>query len=140
MADGIDEISAIKCVEVNVPDALIDKVHHLLGCDRCRNELRGCRIVIEAFEAPGKPSRHRCAGLGAKARNLLEVVDWHDPRMDRTPDAGPARFLDEAQIMGVVEEELRDDARSAGIGSGGGGAGDDGSGVPGSSTIPPPSR
>ncbi len=50
-----------------------------------------------------------------KARHLLEIVDRHDARNDRRPDAARTRRLEKAQVVRVVEEELRDDARRARI-------------------------
>ena len=88
---------------------------HLLGGDRGGNQMRRRRIVLEAFEAARQPCRHAGAGTDGKARDLLEVVDRHDARRDRHPDAGRARALEKAQVVRVVEAELGDDAIGAGV-------------------------
>ena len=115
MADGIDEVGAVQRVEMELADALIDEVHHLLGRHRGGDEVRGLRIGLEPVEAPRQPRRHGRAAAAGKARHLLEIVDRHDARHDRRPDAVRARRLEEAQEVGVVEEELGDDAGRPGI-------------------------
>ncbi len=115
VADGVDEIGAVQRVEVELADALIDQVHHLLGCHGGGDEMGRLRIVVEAVEAPRQPGRHGRPAPPRKARHLLEIVDRHDAGHDRRPDAARARRLQEAQVVRVVEEELRDDARGARI-------------------------
>ena len=55
MADGVDEIGAVQRVEMELPDALIDEVQHLLGGDGSRHQMGGRRIVVQAVEAPRQP-------------------------------------------------------------------------------------
>ena len=113
MADGVDEIGAVERVEVELADALVDQLHDLLGGDRRRNQLRGLRVVVEAVEAARQPGGHGGAAAPGEPGDLLEIVDRHDARHDRRPDAARARRLQEAEVVGVVEEELGDDAVGA---------------------------
>src|SRR6478752_7525311 len=55
VADREHEIGAVHCVEVEIGDAVIDEVQHLLGGDRGGDELARGRIVVEAVEALGEP-------------------------------------------------------------------------------------
>ena len=68
VADGVDEVGAVQRVEVELADALIEQVHHLLGRHDGRHEVRGLRIVVEAVEAARHPGRHgRAAAPGKPA-------------------------------------------------------------------------
>ena len=109
------EIGAVERIEVELAHAFIDEVGALLGGDRRGDEVRGLLVVSRPSNLRASQAGTLAPVLRGKARHLLEVMDRHDARQDRAPDAGRAAALDEAQIVRVVEEELRDDARRAGV-------------------------
>lgn len=115
MADGIDEIGLVHRVEMQVGGAAVDQVEHLLGADGGRNEPAGRDIVLQPLEAVGQPLRHAGAGLAGEVGGLLEVLDRHDARQDRDLDAPGADLVEIAEIDIVIEEELGDRPRRAGI-------------------------
>ena len=59
VADGEDEVGAVHRVEVEVADAALDQVQHLLGGHRGGDQRVRLRIVVEPVEALGQPGRHR---------------------------------------------------------------------------------
>ncbi len=65
MADGVDQIGPVQRVEVELPDALIDQVHDLLGGHGGSHQMGGLRVVVEPVEAARHPRRH---GGAAAAR------------------------------------------------------------------------
>ncbi len=115
MANGVDEIGPVQRVEVERLYPFIDEIHHLFRGDGSRDQMCGRRVVVKAFETAREPGRHARSGADREARHLTEVVDRHDARRDRHPDAGRASPLEEAQVVGIVESELRDDAVRAGV-------------------------
>src|SRR6185312_4055240 len=115
VADGVHKVSAVEGVEMELLHAFINEVHGLLGGHGRGNEMAGRRIVFKAVEAAGEPGGDAGAGTLGKGRYLLVVVNRDDAGGDRHPDASGAGPLQEAQVMGVVEAELGDDAVGAGI-------------------------
>ena len=115
MADRVDEIGAVHGVEMEIADAAIDQIEHLFGGDRGGDQLARRRIVIEPVEARREPVRHRGAGALGETLRLLEVLHRQDARRDRHVDAARAHAVEIAEIEIVLEEELRDRARRAGI-------------------------
>src|SRR5258708_2001703 len=87
MADGEYEIRAGHGVEVKGGGGVFSKFWHWAGRSRCRHQLAGLGIVVEAFDFLGEPVRHAGAGAGDKIAGLLEVVHRHDARHDRNGDA-----------------------------------------------------
>ena len=55
VADRVDQVGAVHGVEVEIGDAVIDQIEHLLGGDRGGDQFAGRRIVLEAVEALGQP-------------------------------------------------------------------------------------
>src|SRR5262249_26960136 len=72
-------------------------------------------IVAGALERLGERRRHRVARQLRDALDLARVRDRHDARHERDADACPARALDEAEVAGVVVEQLRDDDVETGV-------------------------
>src|SRR5271167_688508 len=62
MTDRVDKIGAVHGVKMKIADAVVDEIEHLFSGDRGGDEFSCCRIVVETFEAAGKPVGHRCAG------------------------------------------------------------------------------
>src|SRR5262249_55902854 len=92
MTDRIDQVGAIHRIEVEISDAAVDEIEHLLGGNRSSNELAGCGIVVEPLEAPSEPGRNGRAAPRRKAPRLLEVLHRENPRHHRhvnPPDAHP---------------------------------------------------
>src|SRR5262245_33724987 len=75
----------------------------------------GLRIVAGALERLGELRGHGVARQLRDALDLARVRDRHDARHERNADARPARALDEAEVVGVVVEQLRDDDVEAGV-------------------------
>ncbi len=115
VAHRVDQIGAVHGVEVEIGDAAVDQVDHLLGGDRGRDQLAGGGVVVQAVEAFGEPIRHRGAGPLGKILGLLEVLHRQDARHDRHVDAARAHAVEIAEITVVLEEELRDGAGRAGV-------------------------
>src|SRR5262249_50063929 len=115
MADGVDEISAVQRIEMKLRDAAIDQTHHLLGGDRCGNEVSRLLIVLEALESVAEPIRHARRGLLRKAPDLLEIMDGDYAGNDGDGDAAIAHAIEVAEEHLIIEEELGDGARGAGI-------------------------
>src|SRR5689334_1353886 len=99
MADRVHEIGAVERVEVKLLHALVHEIHDLLCGDRGSDEMARRRVALQSVETPREPGGNACAGLGGKARDLLEIVDRHDAGRDRHPDAGGARTLQETQVV-----------------------------------------
>src|SRR5262249_35956490 len=55
----VDQVGAVHGVEVEVGDAAIDEIEHLLGGDRGGDELAGGGILVEALEPLREPVGHR---------------------------------------------------------------------------------
>ena len=108
MADGEDEVGAVHRVEVQVLDAVVDEVDHLLGADGGGDEAAGGCIVLEAVEAVGEPPRHARPGPTGEIGGLPEILHRKDPGHDRDIDPGRRGDVEEAEIGAVVEEELGD--------------------------------
>ena len=83
MADRIDKVGAVHCVEMKIPDAVIDEIENLFGGDRRGDELPRLRIVVEPFETIGKPLRDRRSGPPGELRRLLETLHGDDTRRNR---------------------------------------------------------
>ena len=118
-ADRVDELGPVHRVEVQVGHAGVDQAEHLLGGDVGGDQLAGVRIVLEPGEAGRQPGRDRRAALGREAARLLEVLHRHDARHDRDVDAAGSDAIDVAEVVVVVEEELRDRPVGAGVDLGG---------------------
>src|SRR5205823_13755543 len=59
MADRVDEVGAVHGVKVEIGDAAIDEIEHLLGGDCRGDELAGRGVLVEAVPALRQPIRHR---------------------------------------------------------------------------------
>ena len=65
MTDRVDEVGAVHGVEMEIGDAAIDQIEHLLGGDGGRDQLAGRDIIVEPLETLGQPARDRgAAALG----------------------------------------------------------------------------
>src|SRR5664280_1063994 len=53
VADRIDKVGAVHGVKMEIGDAAIDQIEHLLGGDGGGDQLARCRIGVEAVEASG---------------------------------------------------------------------------------------
>src|SRR3712207_5683880 len=115
MADGIDQVGTVHGVEVELVHATVDEVNYLLGGHGGGHELAGFHIVVETVEAGRQPSGNARTGLRGEIRRLLEVLHRHDARNDRDADAAGANPVEKAEVVIVVEEELRDGAVGAAI-------------------------
>src|SRR3979490_193064 len=115
MADGEDEVGAVHGVEMKGIDAMFCQFLHLAGRDRCRHQLAGVDIVVEALEFLREPVGHTRAGARDEIAGLLEIVHRHDAGHDRNRDAARTYPVQIAKVEFVVEEHLRDGARRAGI-------------------------
>ena len=111
----VGQVRPIECVKVERLYAMVDEVHDLLGGNCCGDEMGRRGIILQSFESPSEPRWHGGAALARELGNLREIVDRHDAGHDRTPDAVRAYPFDEAEIVIVVEEKLRDDPRCTGI-------------------------
>ena len=96
-------------------DAAVDEVDHLLGAYRRGDEAAGRRIVFETLEALGEPGGHARAGAAGEIGGLLEILHRHDARHDRDFDPRRGGDVEKAEIDGIVEEELGDRAVGAGV-------------------------
>src|ERR1700720_3436449 len=108
MTDRIDKVGTVHCVEMKIPDAVIDKIENLFGSDRRGDEFSRLRIVVEPFETIGKPLRDRSSGPPGELRCLLETLHRNDARDDRDVDSPRPRFIEKTQIDFVFEKELGD--------------------------------
>ncbi len=115
MADGVDEIGAVHRVEMEIGDAAVDQIDHLLGGDRGGDQLARGGVVIEAVEALGEPGRHAGAGARGEIRRRLEILHRQNARHDRDIDAARTHAIEIAEIKVVLEEELRDGAARPGV-------------------------
>src|SRR3954454_20282981 len=115
VADGEHEVGAVHGVEVKSVDAVLGELLHLAGGDGGGHQLPRFGVVVEALEFFREPVRHRGAGAGHEIAGLLEIVHRHDARHDRNRDAAGADPVEIAKVEVVVEEHLRDGARSTGI-------------------------
>src|SRR5258705_775380 len=115
MADGEHEVGAVHGVEVEGVDAMLRQLLDLAGGDGGGHQLAGLGIVVETFELVREPVRHRGAGTGDKIAGLLEIVHRHDAGHDRNRDAAGANPVEIAKVEVVVEEHLRNRARSTRI-------------------------
>ena len=115
MADGVDQIGAVHGVEVEIGDATIDEIEHLLGGDRGGNELAGGRVIVQAVETLGQPVRHRGAAARRERLGLLEILHRQDAGHDGHVDAAGAHPVEIAEVFVILEEELGDRTRRAGI-------------------------
>ena len=102
MADRVDEVRAVHRVEVEVVDALVYEVEHLLGGHGGSHEAAGLDVVVQALEPGGEPVGHRGAGAAGEVRGLLEVLHRQDARDDRDGDPGRADLVEVAGAAGVV--------------------------------------
>ena len=69
MADRVDEIGAVHGVEVEVADAAVDEIEHLLGGNGGCDQLAGRRVIVEAVEALGEPGRYGGAAARGEIRS-----------------------------------------------------------------------
>src|SRR4029453_18046150 len=115
MADRKHEVRAVHGVEVKGVDAVLGELLHLAGGNGGGDELAGLGVIVEPFELVRQPCRHRRAGAGHEAARLLEIVHRHDAGHDRNIDAVGTHAIKVAEVEIIIEEHLRDGARSAGI-------------------------
>src|SRR6202171_1862740 len=115
MADRIDKIGAVHCVEMKIPDAVIDEIENLFGGDRRGDEFSRLRIVVETFETIGKPLRDRSSGPPGELRRLLETLHRNNTRDNRDVDSPSTHLFYKTQIDFVFEKELGDRPARAGI-------------------------
>jgi hypothetical protein len=115
VADREYEVGAVHGVEVQVLDAVVDQVEHLLGADGGGHQTAGRRVVLEALEPVAEPLRHARARAPGEVRGLLEVLHREDSGRDRNRDPRRGGDVAEAEEGGVVEKEVRDRARRAGV-------------------------
>src|SRR5690606_23561659 len=93
--------------------ALRGEIEHLLRREMRGDETTRVDVVVESLEAVREPLRHRGARALREALRLLEILHRKNPRHDRDIDARRAHAVEKAKIGLVLEEELRDRARSA---------------------------
>src|SRR5437763_8081619 len=98
MADRIDKIGAVHCVEMKIPDAMIDEIEDLFGGDRRGNEFSRLWIIVEPFETIGKPLRDRSSGPPGELRRLLETLHRNDAWSNRNIDSTRPHFIEKTQI------------------------------------------
>src|SRR5579859_1120336 len=115
VADREHEIGAVHGVEMEGVDAMLGELLHLAGRDGGGDQLPCLAVVVEAFEFFRKPARHGSTGAGDEIAGLLEIVHRHDAGHDRNGDAAPAHAVEVAEVKVVIEEDLRDRARRAGV-------------------------
>src|SRR5262245_23188603 len=115
MTGGVDEIGAVQRVEVKIVDALVDEAEYLLGGDGGGNEVPLLLVVLQSLESVAEPVRHMRARFGGEARDLLEIVDGNDPGHDGNVDPARADAIEVTIEQFVLEEELRDRGRRAGV-------------------------
>ena len=82
MANRVNEVGAIHRVEMEMGDASVDQVDHLLGGDRGGDQLARGRIVIEAVEALGQPTPALVAP--ARAAKFFAALKFCTGRMPGT--------------------------------------------------------
>src|SRR5262249_62117085 len=99
MADGVNQIRPVEGIEVELPDALIDKVHDLLGGYGGGDQMRGLRIVLKAGKAAREPGRHGGAAAGGGAGDPPGNVDLQGAGNRRTPNAAGAGALPETPTV-----------------------------------------
>ena len=66
MADGEHQVGAVHRIEVQLLDAVVDEVDHLLGADGGGDEAAGGGIVLEAVEPVGEPAAARSPPPGGR--------------------------------------------------------------------------
>src|SRR5262245_11819585 len=115
MTDGVDEIGAVQRVEVKIVDAPGHEAEHLFGGDGSGNEIARLLVVLQSLESMAEPVRHMRARFGGEARDLLEIVDGNDAGHDGNVDTAGADAIEVTVEQFVLEEELRDRGRGAGI-------------------------
>src|SRR5579862_5950 len=115
MADRENQIGAVHGVEMKGIDAALVELLHLAGGNRGSHQLAGLGVVVEAVELLREPVRHGGARAGDEVSRLLEIVHRHDAGDDRNIDAAPADAVEIAEVEIVIEEDLRDGARGAGV-------------------------
>jgi hypothetical protein len=91
---------------VQILDAVVDEVDHLLGADGGGDEAAGRGIVFEAVEPLGEPARDAGPRTAGEIGRLFEVLHRKDPGRDRDRQPGRASDVEKAEVDAVVEEEL----------------------------------
>src|SRR6516165_644593 len=92
VADRVNEIGTVHCIEMKFGDSVINEVDDLLGRDRGGDQLAGRRIVIEPLEPFREPVRDRRAGARGEIFRLLEVLHRQNAGDDRNMDCVSARL------------------------------------------------
>src|SRR5262249_5998333 len=114
MTHRVNQVGAVHGVEVEIGDAAIDEIEHLLGSDRGGDELARGGILVEALEPLGQPVGHRRAAARGERLGLFEVLYRQDAGHDRHIDAACAHAVEVSEVKVVLEEELGDRPRGAG--------------------------
>src|SRR6266849_3721555 len=109
LEDGARRRRAVERVEVDARRALAEQLGALARCPLDADPDGGRLVVARALERRAEPGRHLIAAERRDALDLRPVGDRHDAGHERHADPGAARTLDEAEVVGVVVEELRDD-------------------------------
>ena len=115
MAERVRHIRAIERVKVKFADAGFGQLVALFGRDGNGDEFASFGIVIETVEERRHGAGNRGAGLGGERGHGFEIRYRHEAGNDWHRDAGFAGAVDEAEVSPIVEKELRDRARGAGV-------------------------
>ncbi len=115
VADRVNEVGAVHGVKVKIGDAVVDKIEHLLGGDGRGDELARRRIVIEPVEAGASQSGTAAPARAAKFLVCLKFCTGRMPGTIGIVDAAAAHAVEIAEIKAVLEKELSDRARRAGV-------------------------
>src|SRR5215217_7177667 len=106
VTDRKNEIRAVHGVKVELGDAAVEKIEHLLGRDGRSDELAYLHILIEAFEASREPAWNARPCPCCEIRCLLEILHRQDAGHDRNVDAPVPDSVEVAKVEVVIEEEL----------------------------------
>ena len=79
MADRVDKVGAVHRVEMEIGDAAVEKIEHLLGGHGRGDQLARGRIVVQSGEALGEPCRHRGAGACGEILRRLKFCTGRMP-------------------------------------------------------------
>src|SRR2546422_7481066 len=108
LEDGARRGRAVEGVEVDPWRARAQQLGALPRRPLHTHRHRGLLVVAHALERAAEPRRHLVPGERRDALDLRPGGDRHDARDERQRDAGAPGALDEAEVVRVVVEELRD--------------------------------